>query len=104
MFESPGHCGEAAPMREAVGGDGDKRASQDAEEAERRPDADQGEGAAPFGQPVDHPSEQDRLGQLNDRDQHARHGKQDRQSALGRQKPDRAAIDCGCRHGTSSGT
>ena len=92
-LEGAGHRREPAAVGEAVGGGGDERAGEDAEEPEAGPEADDAEGAGPAGQRVDHAAEEDRLGELDDGEQDAGHGERDRERPLGGEQRDGAAVD-----------
>ena len=63
--------GKTAPVRQPVGHDGDHDAGQDADQAEQRPQADDGEGALPERQRIHHAAEQYALGDRHDAERNA---------------------------------
>ncbi len=79
-------------MGKAVGEYGDGSPGHDAEQPQERPEGYVREGGAPAGKGVDHPAEQDRLGQLHDADSHGGDGEDHGQAALGSKHAKRPCI------------
>ena len=86
------HGGEVAPMGKPVGEDGDGSPGHDAEQSQERPEGYVREGRAPAGKGVNHPAEQDRLGQLHDADGDGGDGEDHGQAALGCEHAKRPCI------------
>jgi hypothetical protein len=63
-FEGDAERRQPATVRQPVGDDGHRDAGDDAEQAQRRPQADDWQRTSPLRQRVDDAAEQDRLGQL----------------------------------------
>jgi hypothetical protein len=76
------HGGEVAPMGKPVGVHGDGSPGHDGEEPQERPEGYVREGGAATGKGVNHPAEQDRLGQLHDADGYRGDSEDDGQAAL----------------------
>jgi hypothetical protein len=79
-------------IRKPVGEYGDGSPGHDAEQSQECPEGDIREGGAPAGKGVNHPAEQDRLGQLNDADSDGGESEDHGQAALGRKHAKRPCI------------
>ena len=99
MLERLAQRGETAPVRQPVGHDGDHDAGQDADQAEQRPQADDGKGALPERQRIHHAPEQHALGDRHDAERDA--GQHDAQGlpALDDEHRQGALVDVPDRHG-----
>ena len=91
-----------APVRQAIGVQGDGHAAGDGEEPESRPGDEQRHERRhrrfdPLGlgahQRVDDPAEQDRLAELGGRERHIGAGQEPSQAGLGTEQPEHAAVD-----------
>ena len=99
MLEGLTQRGETAPVRQPVGHDRDHDAGEDADQAEQRPQADDGEGTLPERQGIHHAAEQHALGDRHDAERNA--GQHDAKGlpALDDEHRQGALVDVPDRHG-----
>ena len=102
VIEIVGHDGEPAPVRQAIGVQGDQHARQDRENAERGPGDKPGQDFRPrmcggmrivAAQAIDDPPEQEGLGKLRGGDRQIGDDQRDRDTPLRPKQGKRARID-----------
>ena len=97
-LEGVAHRRHAAAMRQPVGEQGDDDPGRDAADAEHRPERHQFERLPPVGERVDDPAEQDRLGEVDDGDDHVRDRQAEGGAPFGLQQCERTQIGGDERH------